>query len=152
MFKISCLVLMLLYFIWQYKVMKKYIFKFDKFDIDTENNLITINNTKIKFRDIDFATIEVLKQPSTTERTLTRSKWNYMADIIFHLKNGEIQKCSFNYKGLLYKNLKQLQNYIRIDANIEDYKIVGLPNWLVILLLVIGSIWIVATLYKGINP
>ena len=151
MFKIACLVLISLYIIWQYKVITKYAFRFDKFSIDTNNNLIAINGTKIKFSDIDFVTIEELEQSSAIERTLTRSRWNYMADIIFHLKNGTIQKCTFNYKGVLYKNLKQLQQYIKIDDDIEYYKIEGLPNWLVILLLIIGSIWIFVSLYNGIN-
>lgn len=30
--------------------------------------------------------------------------------------------CTFNSKGTLYNALKQLQPYVRIDENIENYK------------------------------
>ncbi len=151
MIKLICILILIPYFIWQFKVIKKYGFNFDKLKIDTENKLIIINNRKIKFNDVSFITVMELDQPSNAEHLLTKAAFNYMGEIIFNLKDGTMQKCICNYKGILYKSLTQLQPYIKIDCDIETYKPEGLPNYLTILLLILGTIWIVFSLYHSSN-
>ena len=146
---IICITFVILFIIWQYKVITKYAFKFDKLKIDTVNKFLAINGVKIKFIDIDFITVEELEQPSMLERTLTKSAYNYMADMILHLKNGTTKKCTFNFKGGLYKSLKQLQQYIKINTDIECYNV--LPSWLFALIFIIGSILMFLILYYGVR-
>ena len=115
-----------------------------EFKIDTEHGCLTINNEKIKFVDINYITVEELEQPSMVEKTLTRGGcYAYMLEIIVSLKDGTIQKCIFNHKRRLYKTLERLKPYVRMEIDIDTLKSEGLPNWLAILLIIIGSIWII---------
>ena len=61
-----------------------------------------------------------------------------MSEIVFHSKAHEPVSCTFNSKGALYKALKDLQPYIRIDDNIENYK--PKINWIHILIIVAAII------------
>lgn len=137
-------ILLILFIIWQIKVIMKYAFKYDNLKIDTEHGCLTINNEKIKFVDINYITVEELEQPSMVEKTLTRGGcYAYMSEIIVSLKDGTIKKCIFNHKGRLYKTLERLKPYVRMEIDIDTLKSEGLPNWLAILLIIIGSIWII---------
>lgn len=130
----------ILFIIWQFKVIMKYSFNYDKVEVDNKNRLITINDEKISFKDINFVTVEELEQPSVAEKTLTRSGfYSYMSNMVIYLKDGNIKKCKFNYKGALYKILTKLKPYIKIDADIEQYK----PNSLAMLLIFIIVIVII---------
>lgn len=146
MIKFICILILIPYIIWQYKVVTKYGFNFDKLKIDTENKLIIINNRKIKFNDVSFITVMELDQPSNAEHLLTKAAFNYMGEIIFNLKDGTMQKCICNYKGIIYKSLAKLQPYIRINCDIEYFRPQGLPIYLVILMLILGTICIVFSL------
>ncbi len=146
MIKFICILILIPYIIWQYKVVTKYGFKFDKLNIDIKNNLVTINNRKIKFTDINSIDVIEQEQPSNIERMLTKASYNYMADIVFYLKDGTTQRCVCNYKGIIYKSLAKLQPYIRINCDIEYFRPQGLPIYLVILMLILGTICIVFSL------
>lgn len=135
------------FIIWQFKVMMKYTFNFDNMSIDEKNKLITLNKEKIFFKDIDHIEINELEQPKLYEKLLSKgAAYNYISEINIYLKNGNQKKCTFNYKVHLYKTLKQLQQYITINSDIEIYKQKGLPDWLVLILLILGCVLIIILL------
>ncbi len=135
------------FIIWQFKVMMKYTFNFDNMSIDEKNKLITLNKEKIFFKDIDHIEINELEQPKLYEKLLSKgAAYNYISEINIYLKNGNQKKCTFNYKMHLYKTLKQLQQYITINSDIEIYKQKGLPDWLVLILLILGCVLIIILL------
>ena len=136
-------ILVILFIIWQFKAIMKYAFKYDNLKIDAEHGFLTINNEKIKFVDINYITVEELEQPSMAEKIFTRGgRYAYISDIIIYLKDGVIKKCTLNSKGRLYKTLKMLQPYVKVVANVDSLN-EGLPNWITILLLIIGTVWII---------
>lgn len=115
----------------------KYTFKFDNMSIDEKNKLIILNKEKIFFKDIDHIEINELEQPKLYEKLLSKgAAYNYITEIIIFFKNKKIKTCKFNYKSALYNALKKLQPYTVINADIENYKQEGLPNWLSIILLI----------------
>lgn len=128
--------------------MMKYTFKFDKIIVDEKRQFLTLNKEKIYFKDIDHIDINELEQPALYEKALSKgASGHYMSEIILYLKNSSQKKCTFNYKGILYKTLKQLQPYTIINADIEIYKQEGLPNWLSIILIIAGCVLIFKLLY-----
>ena len=135
------------FIIWQFKVMMKYTFKFDNMSIDEKNKLIILNKEKFFFKDIDHIEINELEQPKLYEKLLSKgAAYNYISEINIYLKNGNQKKCTFNYKAHLYKTLKQLQQYITINSDIEIYNQKGLPNWLVLILLILSCVLIIILL------
>lgn len=140
---ITAVSIVIAFIIWQFKVMMKYAFKFDRITIDEKRKYLTLNKEKIFFKDIDHIDINELEQPALYEKALSKGAvGHYMSEIILYLKNGTHKKCIFNYKGILYKTLKRLQPYTIINFDIENYKQESLPDWLSVVLLVAGCILI----------
>ncbi|MBO4555985.1 MAG: hypothetical protein J5706_04430 [Elusimicrobiales bacterium] len=111
------------FIVWQFKLMKKYALSYDRFKIDAAAGYVSVNGRRLYFNGIDYISVRELQQPSDMERMLSKSAcYSYMAEIVFHLKGGEPVCCAFNAKGALYKALKDLQPFIRIDENIDNYK------------------------------
>lgn len=120
---IICISLIVLFIFWQFKMCKKYNFSYDKFKINLKEEYISVNGQEINLKDIDYITVKELPQPSAYEKALSKSAYYaYMAQIVFHMKQGPDVNCTFNYKGALYKALKQLQQFVKIDDDIETYK------------------------------
>ena len=121
---ITFAVLFIVIFIfWQFKMWKKYNFSYDKFKINVKEEYISVNGKEINLKDIDYVTVKELPQPSAYEKALSKSAYYaYMAQIVFHMKQGPDVPCTFNYKGPLYKTLKQLELFVKIDDDIEYYK------------------------------
>lgn len=112
-----------IFIVWQFKMLKKYALSYDNFKIDATAGYVSVNGRRLYFNGIDYITVRELQQPSDMERMLSKSAcYSYMAEIVFHLKGGETVCCTFNYKGALYKALKDLQPHTRIDENIDNYK------------------------------
>lgn len=108
---------------WQFKMLKKYALKFDRFKIDERNSCFYINKQAIFFKDIEYIDVRVLEQPSDLERALSKSAtYAYMAEMTVHFRDRPSAECVFNSKGALYKALKQLDPFVRINENIENYK------------------------------
>ena len=136
------------FIIWQFKVMMKYSFNFDNISIDEKNKCITLNKERIFFKDIEHIEVNESEQPAVYEKLLSKGAvGHYMTEMVFFLKNSTIKTCKFNYKAHLYKTLQKLQPYVLINTDIEEYKQEGLPNWLTILLLITGSIFIIKLFY-----
>lgn len=141
-------ILVILFIIWQFKTIMKYSFKYDNIKIDTEHNFLIINNKKIKFVDINYITVEELEQPSILERTFSRGgHWAYISEITIHLKDSTTKKCTFNTKGRLYNTLKKLEQYVRIEADIDTFKNTGFSYWLTILVLITCLISVFCSLF-----
>lgn len=133
------IILFVFFIVWQFKMLKKYALSFDKFKIDAEAGYVSINEVRLYFSGIEYASVRELQQPSATERMLSKSAcYSYMSEIVFHSKAHEPVSCTFNSKGALYKALKDLHPYIRIDDNIENYK--PKINWIHILIIVAAII------------
>ena len=120
----TIVVLLIIIFIcWQFKMWKKYALPHDKFNINLKEKYVLVNGNKINFREIDHIMIKELQQPSVWEKSLSKSAhYAYMTEVVFHLKDGECVCCTFNYKGSVYRVLKQLSSHVRIMANIDQYK------------------------------
>lgn len=120
---VCAIIFMVLFIFWQFKMLKKYALKYDKFKINLKQEYLSVNGQEINFKEIDHITVRELEQPSALEKTLSKSAfYAYMAEIVFHLKNGPNIYCTFNYKGTLYRTLKQLEPYVKIDEDIDYYK------------------------------
>ena len=115
-------ILVVLLFVWQGKVLFKYL-KCDVLKIDTVNRIILVNNQTISFSDIRSVSIEIIETPSFTERYFTRYAHNHtMYKIIFFMNNGAQNEYIVNSTGILYKYLSILNPYVKINADIEEYK------------------------------
>jgi hypothetical protein len=126
----------ILFIYWQFTVLKKYALKFDSFKIDKTKRCIIVRKEIIKFRDIDYIAVEELEQPSVVEKTLTKSgAYCYMSKLIICMKDGTVKECTFNYKGILYKTLKELKPFVNIDADIEKYKPNAVLGYIIIIIL-----------------
>ena len=89
--------LVLIFIIWQFKVLMKYSFNYDNFKIDTKNKFLTINNKQILFKDINYITVRELEQPSISEKLLTKGALcTFNAEALLQMKDGTIEKCKFN--------------------------------------------------------
>lgn len=131
---IISVIFLIVFIYWQFVVLKKYALKYDSFKIDKAKRCIIVKKEIIKFRDIDYIAVEELEQPSALEKTLTKSgAYCYMSKLIIVMKNGSVKDCTLNYKGILYKALKEMQPYVKIDADIEKYK----PNLIGFILYII---------------
>jgi len=133
---------LIMFIAWQFKMLKKYVLKFDRIKIDGQNSCIYINGQAILFKDIDYIDVRELEQPSSLEQMLSKSAaYAFMSEITVHSKNTSPIKCTFNSKAALYKILKQLEPFVRISDNIEKYK----PQimWSRIILIIIAAIIIV---------
>ncbi|MBR1942681.1 hypothetical protein IJ843_02980 [bacterium] len=122
----------------------KYSFNYDNFKIDTKNKFLTINNKQILFKDINYITVRELEQPSISEKLLTKGALcTFNAEALLQMKDGTIEKCKFNYKGILYKFLKTIQPFVKIEEDISCYKQIETSNFLIFLILLIVSIWVI---------
>ena len=127
----------ILFIYWQFLVLKKYALKFDAFKVDKTKKYILLKKEIIKFRDIEYVAVEELEQPSVTEKVLTKSgAYCYMSKLIIGMKDGSIRECILNYKGTLYKTLKDLQPYVKIDADIEKYKPNTILSYIIMFILI----------------
>ena len=133
-------IVVVLFIGWQFKLLQKYALKYDKFKISTQDKYVSVNGQIIYFGDIDYATVRELEQPALLEKAFSKSAfYTYMTELVFYLKSGAVVHCTFNYKGSLYKALKQLEPFVQIrHNNIEIYK----PHirWVRLLLLLAGII------------
>ncbi len=115
--------LLIIFLFWQFKILLKYSFQYDKFKINIPQRKVCINGEEVAFEEIDHISVLELEQPSTTEKAFSKTAYHtYLTKMIFHLKNGTAVSCRFNSKGALYKALKQLQPFVAIYENIEQYK------------------------------
>ena len=131
------ILLMIIFIAWQFKMLKKYALSYDKFKVHGNEGYVELNGQRIYFSGIEYITVRELQQPSAMEQFFSKSAYySYMCEIVFHLKMQEPAHCSFTSKGALYRALKQLQPYVRIESNIEDYK--PKINWLYLLLIIIA--------------
>ena len=114
---------LIIFFYWQFQMMRKYAFQYDKFKINLPQRKVCINGEEVAFEEIDHISVLELEQPSTTEKAFSKTAYHtYLTKMIFHLKNGTAVSCRFNSKHALYKTLKQLQPFIPVYADIEQYK------------------------------
>ena len=115
-------ILVVLLFAWQGKVLFKYL-KCDVLKIDTVNRIILVNNQTISFSDIKSVSVEILETPNVAERYFTRYAHNHtMYKIIFFMNNGTQNEYIVNSTGILYKYLSTLNPYVKINADIEEFK------------------------------
>jgi len=132
------------FIIWQFKVLMKYSFHFDKFTIDTKNKLLKINNKTFYFKDINYISIEECEQPSILEKGLTKSGfYTYISEVLLHMNDGSIEKCKFNYKGTLYKFLKDIQPFVKIEEDITNFKQNDKSNFAILLILILSLLWLI---------
>ena len=116
--------LLVLFIFWQFKVLKKYAFTYNKIQLHIPQRYVVIDGQRINFEEIDYVTVHELEQPSSVEKIFSKAATAiYITRMVFHLKAGNCVACVFNHKGLLYKVLKQLQPFVRIEANIESYAV-----------------------------
>ena len=116
-------IFVIMFIVWQFKLIVKYGFKFDNLKIDSVNNSFMVNKREFKFDEVEYVTVNILEQPSVIERLLSKSAViAYMTEIVFHMKNRVIVTCKFNNKGLLYKSLCQLRPHVRIEETIEQFR------------------------------
>ncbi len=136
----TVVVLLIIIFIyWQFKMWKKYSLTYDKFNINLKERYVLVNGNKINFREIDHIMVKELQQPSAWEKSLSRSAYYaYMTEVVFYLKDGGCVCCTFNYKGSVYRALKQLSPYVRIMDNIDQYK--PKVDWLFIVGIIVAVI------------
>ncbi|MBR5609047.1 MAG: hypothetical protein IKW63_02130 [Elusimicrobiaceae bacterium] len=134
---------LIVFFYWQFKMIRKYSFQYDKFKINIPQRNVCINGETVSFKEIDHICVLELEQPSTTEKAFSKTAYHtYLTKMIFHLKNGTAVSCRFNSKGALYKALKRLQPFVAIYENIEQYKISIFWRIIVFLAFVIlGIMW-----------
>ena len=141
--------IVILFILWQFKMLKKYALGYDKFKINTKERYVSVNGERINFDEIDFITVRELEQPSVLEKTLSKSAfYAYIAKIEFHLIGGAMIPCVFNYKGALYNALKQLQPYVQINGDISYFK----PRiaWRILILMTMGIMFsIILALKRG---
>lgn len=139
-FLFLCLIVFLY---WQFKMVQKYAFQYDKFKINIPQRKVYINGEEVAFEEIDHLRVLELEQPSTTEKAFSKAAYHtYLTKMIFYLKNGIEVSCRFNSKAALYKALKRLQPFVPIYENIEQYKIS--ISWRIIVLLafvLLGIMW-----------
>ncbi len=115
--------LLIIFLFWQFKILLKYSFQYDKFKINIPQRKVYINGERVPFEEIDHISVLELEQPSTTEKAFSKTAYHtYLTKMLFHLKNGTTVSCRFNSKAALYKALKQLQPFVAIYENIEQYK------------------------------
>lgn len=95
-----------------------------KINIDTNRKTINFNDKCLAFSNIKSIEVRELdNQMDFLEQAFTRTAhYHFFAEIIFYLNNGLTEKYQTNSKGQLYKILKILQPYIKINADIESYK------------------------------
>ncbi len=124
MFWIAIIILLGIGFIvWQFRLLQKYVLTYDKFQINLQERWVSVNGQTVYFQDIDHVTVKQLRQPALFEKALSKNAaYSYMSEIVFHLKEGPEVHCTFNFKGALYKALKQLEPFVSIQADIESYK------------------------------
>ena len=133
------ILLMIVFIAWQFKMLKKYALSYDKLKIHAGEGYVELNGQRIYFNGIEYITVRELQQPSAMEKAFSKSAfYSYMCEIEFHLKMPAPVHCSFTSKGALYGALKQLQPYVRIESNIEDYK--PKINWWYLLLIIFAII------------
>ena len=134
---------LIVFFYWQFKMIRKYSFQYDKFKINIPQRNVCINGETVSFKEIDHICVLELEQPSIAEKAFSKTAYHtYLTKMIFHLKNGTVVSCRFNSKGALYKALKRLQPFVAIYENIEQYKIS--ISWRIIVFLafvILGIMW-----------
>ena len=135
---VICVISCVLFIGWQWKMVKKYALTYDKFKINQLEKYITVNGKSIHFEDIDVVSVRELPQPEFWEKALSKSAcYAYMAQIEFHLKNGNMVPVTFNTKGALYQTLKQLEGVVPVRANIDLYKPATMW-WLLLWIFILG--------------
>ena len=128
--------ILIAFFIWQIKMLRKYVLQYDRFKLDVAARQVEVNKERIILDEIAAVTVRELEQPSAWEKALSKSAaYAYMAQLVFQLKSGYEVTCKFNKKGTLYKALKQLSPLVPVNANIEDYK--PHTNWVAVCLVLI---------------
>ena len=120
---IFAVLLVIMFIVWQFKLLKKYVLSFDKYQINPQAGYVKVNEQLIPFAAIARVTVRPCEQPSAAEKALSKSAaYAYMAQLVFHLHDGSAVCCSFNTKGALYQALKQLAPHTTVEADIEAYK------------------------------
>lgn len=136
---IIAFLLLVLFLVWQFKMLKKYALTFDYFKLNVSERFIVVNGEQIGFDEIACVTVRELEQPSVLEKAFSKSAfYTYMAEVTFHLKSGESVHCTFNTKGVLYKTLKKLEPFVPVNGDIDYFK----PHlhWGALLLLLAGFV------------
>lgn len=109
------------------KAISQFLKKMDarEIKIDEQNRQVIIGDSYYRFSDIiGVSVIEDAEQLSTLERCFSRTNCsNYYASILFDLKNGS--KVSYNTvkKTQIYKILKKLKPYVKLQDNPDYYKV-----------------------------
>lgn len=120
---IIAFLLLVIFLVWQFEMLKKYALAYDSFKLNIPGRCAVVRGEIIPFEEIDFITVKELEQPSTLEKTFSKSAcYAYMAEVVFHLKSGCEVTCTFNNKGVLYKALKQLASIVQVNGDIDYFK------------------------------
>lgn len=120
---VICVLLVILFIFWQFKMLKKYALAYDSFKLNIPGRYVVVKGGIIPFEEIDFVTVRELEQPSMLEKTFSKSAcYAYMAEVVFHLKSGCEVTCTFNNKGVLYKTLKQVAPFVQVNGDIDCFK------------------------------
>ena len=123
---IICTILTILFLIlfiyWQLKVLSKYN-QFDNIKIDTDKKHIIIKNQVILFKEVKNVSVKEVEQPTVTEMYFSRYARNHQIILVeFQLNDLTVIQCQLNNPAQAYKILKQLEPYVKILDNIEDFK------------------------------
>ena len=112
--------------------MFKYWTKYDSYKINEKDKFIYLNNEKIYFDTIDYCfVVELPEQPTRLERLLSKVAFRIeLRELIILMKDGTRRIIRFNYRDSLYKALKKLEPFVRMDFNVEVYKSSKLRRWL----------------------
>ena len=134
---------LIVFFYWQFKMIRKYSFQYDKFKINIPQRNVCINGETISFKEIDHICVLEMEQPGIAEKAFSKAAYHvYLTKVMFRLKNGNNVSCLFNSKLALYKALKKLQPFVTVYADIEQYKIS--ISWRIIVFLafvILGIMW-----------
>lgn len=109
-----------------FKSIKMFLKKSDtrNIQINTKERYVQIENTRYRFSDINsISVLEDEEQPSTCERYFTRySHKHYFAEFSFILNNGDCIKYKVVSKAQIYKILKTMQPYVKLNDKPEYFK------------------------------
>ncbi len=128
----NCLLILAIIFVFiivnlNFKSIKMLLKKSDtrNIQINTNERYVQIENTRYRFSDINSISVSKDKeQPSKTERYFTRYSHNhYFAEMSFNLNNGDCIKYKVVSKGQIYKILKTMQPYVKLNDKPESFKI-----------------------------
>lgn len=110
-----------------------------KIEIDDQRKSIKFDDKEIRL--VDIANISVnddIEGISTSEKFLVKGTQRlHFSEIVLTLKNGFTEKIPTARKSILYKTLKKLNTYIKIDYDIEQYKEPFANGYEIIILIII---------------